>query len=57
MPRSLVLGNDTFQVGFDLNYVLRDLYFPRIGQENHLAGEKSRTGVWSNGRFAWFDSP
>jgi oligosaccharide amylase len=26
-----------------------------VGQENHLAGENSRTGVWSNGRFAWVE--
>lgn len=57
MPRSIVLGNDRMHVGFDLNYVLRDLMFPTVGQENHLAGEPARTGVWMNGRFAWLEAP
>lgn len=57
MPRSVVLGNDTFHVGFDLHYQLRDLFFPMVGQENHLAGEPSRTGIWFDGRFAWLDDP
>lgn len=53
MPRSLSLGNGKVQVNFDADYVLRDFFFPHVGQENHFAGEKCRTGVWSNGRFAW----
>ncbi len=53
MPRSLILGNDHLHVAFDLNYGLRDLFFPRVGQENHLSRQPSRTGLWSNGRFAW----
>ncbi len=57
MPRSIVLGNDRLHIGFDMGYVLRDLYFPHVGQENHLARGPSRTGIWSNGRFAWVDAP
>lgn len=57
MPRSIVLGNGKLQVNFDVNYVVRDLFFPHVGQENHFAGERCRTGFWSNGRFAWEEDP
>jgi oligosaccharide amylase len=55
MPRSLVLGNDHLHVAFDQRYMLRDLFYPMVGQENHLAGKKSRTGVWADGQFSWLD--
>ena len=57
MPRGLVIGNGKLQVNFDNQYGLRDLFYPNVGQENHFAGEECRTGVWSNGRFAWVESP
>jgi oligosaccharide amylase len=53
MPRSLTIGNGKVQANFDADYVLRDFFYPHVGQENHFAGEKCRTGVWSNDRFAW----
>ena len=52
MPRSLVLGNDTMHVSFDRDYELRDIFFPHVGQENHTAGERCRTGVWFRGMFS-----
>ncbi len=55
MPRSIVVGNDRLHLAFDRQYTLRDIYYPRVGEENHLAGHKSRTGVWCDGRFAWLD--
>ena len=53
MPRSLVLGNGNALVGFDANYSLRDVYFPRVGDANHTMGNLCRTGFFVDGRFAW----
>jgi len=63
MPRYLTLGNSRVLINFDASYRLRDLYFPHVGQENHLIGHVSHFGVWigkadgSAGRFSWIDSP
>jgi glucoamylase len=53
MPRDIPVGNGTLLVCFDCDYVIRDLYFPHVGQENHMGGRLSRFGVWVGGRFAW----
>jgi GH15 family glucan-1,4-alpha-glucosidase len=57
MPRGLVIGNGRLQVNFDIRYGLRDLFYPNVAQENYFAGEECRIGIWSNGRFAWVESP
>ncbi len=56
MTRHYVLGNGTLLVGLDRNAELRDLYFPYVGQENHVSGKRHRFGVWVDGRFSWFDA-
>jgi len=43
-------------VCLDNDGVLRDLYYPYIGQENHVMGNKHRVGVWISNRFSWLDS-
>ena len=53
MPRSLVVGNGNTLVGFDQNYLLRDIYFPRVGDANQTAGNVCRTGFFIDGKFAW----
>jgi GH15 family glucan-1,4-alpha-glucosidase len=53
VPRSLVLGNGNVLVGFDANYSIRDIYFPRVGDANHTMGNLCRTGFFIDGRFAW----
>ncbi|HVA38806.1 MAG TPA: glycoside hydrolase family 15 protein [Candidatus Dormibacteraeota bacterium] len=53
MPRDLPLGNGSLLVAFDRTYTLRDLYFPHVGQDNHLGGHKCRVGVWCEGAFSW----
>jgi GH15 family glucan-1,4-alpha-glucosidase len=55
MPRDLPLGNGRLLVAFDRDYTLRDLYWPRVGQENHVRGALCRFGVWADGRLAWMD--
>lgn len=53
MPRGLVIGNGNVLVGFDGNYSVRDLYFPRVGDSNHTMGNLCRTGFFVDGKFAW----
>ena len=53
MPRDLPIGNGRLLLAFDQHYNLRDLYFPHVGQENHIGGELSRFGIWVDGRFSW----
>src|SRR5581483_6371826 len=53
MPRDLPIGNDRLLVLFDEDYVMRDLYYPNVGKENHAGGYPFRFGVWCDGRFAW----
>jgi glucoamylase len=55
MPRDIPLGNGSLLVCFDSNYRIRDLYFPHVGQENHLSGNYCRFGVFMGGRFSWVD--
>lgn len=57
MPRDLPLGNERLLVCFDGNYVIRDIYYPYVGRENHCIGHEFRLGVWVNGNFSWTDSP
>ena len=35
MPRDIPVGNGRLLVNFDDRYQIRDVYFPRVGQENH----------------------
>jgi GH15 family glucan-1,4-alpha-glucosidase len=56
MPRDLPLSNGHLLVAFDRDYTLRDLYWPHVGQENHVRGARCRFGVWADGRLAWIDS-
>ena len=53
MPRDLPIGNERLLINFDEDYVLRDLYFPSVGQENHAGGSPFRFGVWTDSKFAW----
>lgn len=55
MPRPLVYGNGSCLIQIDANYSIRDLFYPRVGQYNHLSGHKIRMGVWVDHRFAWCD--
>lgn len=59
MPRDLPVGNGSLLVNFDATGTLRDVYYPRVGQENHTDGYPSHFGVWvadadgASGQFAW----
>ncbi len=55
MTRELPVGNGNLLLNFDRRYGLRDIYWPRVGQENHTEGDLSRFGVWADGQFAWLE--
>lgn len=53
MPRDLVLANGRLHVALDERYEIRDLYWPRVGHENHAIGHRSRFGASCGDAFAW----
>src|ERR1700730_899474 len=53
MPRDLPVGNGKMLVAFDKEYILRELFYPYVGEENHVKGALFRFGVWINGSFSW----
>lgn len=53
MPRDVPIGNGRLTVVFDREGLARDLYFPHVGQENHLSGNRFRLGVRVDGQFSW----
>jgi oligosaccharide amylase len=55
VPRDLPIGNGTLLINFDRAYQLRDIYYPRVGQENHTSGDACRFGVWAGDAFVWLD--
>lgn len=55
MPRPLVVGNGRLLINFDQHLNMRDLYYPYVGQLNHIGGHHCKLGVWVNGRFSWCD--
>jgi glucoamylase len=55
MPRDLPLGNGTLLVAFDADYRLRELYYPHVGQPNHVSGGICRFGVFVSGRLSWVE--
>lgn len=54
--RDIPVGNGSLLVTFDDRYQIRDIYFPRVGQENHTEGFPCRFGVWVDGLFSWVSS-
>src|ERR1700704_4888796 len=57
VPRSLVIGNGNVLVGFDANYSVRDVYFPRVGDAHQPMGNVCRSGFFIDGKFAWVEDP
>ncbi len=53
MLRYLTLSNGRLLVNFDREYRLRDLSWPRVGQENHTEGDPFRFGVHCDDQFSW----
>ena len=55
MPRALVIGNGKLTVCLDTHGFVRDFYYPHVGLENHVSGQKHRIGVQVNGTYSWLD--
>jgi len=53
MPRPLVVGNGKLLINIDDHLQMRDLYYPYVGELNHIGGYYSRFGVWVDGQFSW----
>lgn len=53
MPRPLVFGNGQLLVNMDATLSIRDLYFPYVGQLNHVGGHFCTFGIWTEGHFSW----
>lgn len=58
MARNLIIGNNSMLISFDGHGQVRDLYFPYVGLENHIAPHSlHRIGVYAAGSIAWFTDP
>lgn len=53
MTRHIILGNGNMLVCTDKNALIRDFYYPYVGQENHVSGNVHRIGIWVDGAFSW----
>jgi GH15 family glucan-1,4-alpha-glucosidase len=42
-------------INFDDKLRLRDLYYPYVGQLNHVGGHYCKMGVWTDEMFNWLD--
>ena len=59
MSRSIVLSNGELCVALDHHGLVRDMYYPHVGLENHVRGHYiHRIGVWIDGQISWLsDDP
>ena len=53
MARDIPVGNGQLLVAYGTDGLIRDVFYPHVGQENHAGGEPFRVGVWEDGRFEW----
>jgi len=53
MPREIVIGNGSCLIALDKNIRIRDLFFPKVGLENHASGHIFRFGVMVDKTFSW----
>jgi len=53
MPREIVLGNQCLLVNIDKWLQIRDIFYPYVGEENHVQGRAHRIGVYTNGKLSW----
>jgi glucoamylase len=61
MSRAVTIGNGSLLVGLDYRGQVRDLYYPHVGEANHVSGASGnfvhRIGVFVDGEMAWLDNP
>lgn len=60
MARAVTIGNGSLLVGLDYRGQVRDLYFPHVGEANHVSGASGnfvhRIGVFVEGAMSWLDN-
>ncbi len=60
MARAVTIGNGSLLVGLDYRGQVRDLYYPHVGEANHISGASGnfvhRVGVFVDGALSWLDS-
>ncbi|OXM88414.1 glycoside hydrolase family 15 [Paenibacillus rigui] len=44
-------------INLDRHTYMRDLYYPYVGQLNHVGGYQCRVGLWVDGAFSWLSDP
>lgn len=61
MARSVTIGNGNLLVGLDSRGQVRDLYFPFVGEANHVSGASGsyvhRIGIYVDDQISWLDDP
>ncbi len=61
MARAVTIGNGNLLVGLDHRGQVRDLYYPYVGEPNHVSGASGnfvhRIGVFVDGQMTWLDDP
>lgn len=61
MARAITVGNGNMLVGIDYRGQVRDLYWPYVGQTNHVSGASGsfvhRIGVYVDSVLYWLDDP
>lgn len=61
MSRLVTIGNGNLLVGIDERGQVRDLYYPFVGEANHVSGASGnyvhRIGVYVDEKISWFDEP
>lgn len=61
MARAVTIGNGSLLVGLDYRGQVRDLYYPYVGEANHVSGASGnfvhRIGVFVDGVLSWLDDP
>ncbi|MDB5188185.1 MAG: glycoside hydrolase 15-related protein [Candidatus Kaiserbacteria bacterium] len=58
MSRSMILSNGELAVALDSVGQVRDIYYPHVGQEDHVRGHYlHRVGVWVEGVMSWISDP
>jgi len=60
MSRAITIGNGSLLIGLDHRGQLRDLYYPHVGESNHVSGASGnfvhRIGVFVDNNISWLDS-
>ncbi len=59
MARAVTVGNGSLLVGLDYRGQVRDLYYPFVGESNHVSGASGnfvhRIGVFVDNEMSWLD--